>query len=267
MKRTKNTLIYGALIGDYFGSNWEFTSRVSQKPESLASIRFDDGAYTDDTVMTLAVADALLNDLDIASMMRRYYKLYPCPRGGYGGNFFRWLKDPFAPAYNSCGNGAGMRISPVAYFAKSEEDCIALSDKVTEISHNHEEGMKGARILSLAIYKALHGATKEELKEFITEYYDVDFDLEDLHENYYHVETCQGSLPQAFYCFLSSVDFEDCLRRVCYIGGDADTIGAMACALASAYYKKIPENLLKKVKADLPKHFIDVLEAVPLRNV
>ncbi len=118
-------------------------------------------------------------------------------------------------------------------------------------------------MIALCVYKALHGTSKEELRKFIETNYNVDFDLEELHESYRMDETCQGSVPQALYCFLSSNNFEDCLRRVCYIGGDADTIGAMACAVASAYYKEIPAKLLSIVKMDLPKDFVEVLEKIP----
>ena len=156
-----------------------------------------------------------------------------------------------------------MRVSPVAYFASSEEECIRLSGEVTKITHNAKEGLKGARVVSLCVYKALHGANKKELREFIESNYKVDFDLEELHQNYGMDETCQGSVPEALFCFLSSDNFEDCLRRVCYIGGDADTIGAMACAIASAYYKEIPAELLSIVKRDLPNGFKDVLDKIP----
>ena len=258
----KHDLIYGAIIGDYFGSNYEFSSRVEDKAKSL-DITFEKGAYTDDTVMSVAVADALLGKEDVASTLRKYGRSYPCPQGGYGGRFQAWLFDENMGPYGSFGNGAGMRVSPVAYFASSEEECIWLSDEVTEITHNAKEGLKGARVVSLCVYKALHGANKKELREFIESNYKVDFDLEELHQNYGMDETCQGSVPEALFCFLSSDNFEDCLRRVCYIGGDADTIGAMACAIASAYYKEIPAELLSIVKRDLPNGFKDVLDKIP----
>jgi ADP-ribosylglycohydrolase len=264
MKKEENKLIYGAIIGDYFGSSWEFTNHADEKPEDMQSLTFHDGGYTDDTVMTVAVAESLLNKKDVANTMREYAHTYRCQRGGYGGRFCQWLSNPYAKPYGSYGNGAGMRVSSVAYFATSEEECLALSDKVTEVSHNHPEGMKAARILSLAIYRPLHGSSKEELRELIERNYDVDLDLEELHRNYYHNETCQKSVPQAFYCLLTSTNFDDCLRRVCYIGGDADTVGAMARALAAAYYKEIPEYMIKQVKQALPHHFIEVLDSIPL---
>ncbi len=258
----KHDIIYGAIVGDYFGSNFEFSSCVEDKAKSL-DIVLEEGGYTDDTVMSVAVAEALLKNENVASTLRKYGKSYPYPKGGYGGGFFAWLRNENMGPYGSFGNGAGMRASPVAYFASSEEECIRLSDKVTAVTHNAKEGLKGARVIALCIYKALHGASKEELRKFAEDNYEVEFDLEELHQNYEMDETCQGSVPQALYCFLSSNSFDDCLRRVCYIGGDADTIGAMACAIASAYYKEIPAKTLSIVKNDLPKDFIDILDKVP----
>lgn len=260
---SKSDLIYGAIVGDYFGSNYEFASFVELKPSSF-DIRFDKGGYTDDTVMSVAVADALLLHKDVAQTMREYARVFPCPRGGYGGRFRKWLNDEAMGPYGSFGNGAAMRVSPVAYFASSEEECIALSDEVTKVTHNAPEGMKGARVTALSVFKALHGANKEELGKFIGKNYDVAFSLEDLHQHYQMDETCQGSVPEALYCFLSSSSFEDCLRRICYIGGDADTTGAIACAVASAFYKEIPPRLLSKVKFDLPKEFNETLCRVPV---
>ncbi len=259
---SKHDIVYGAIIGDYFGSNYEFSSSVDEKAKSL-DVVFEEGNYTDDTVMSVAVADALIKNEDVAATLRKYGRAYPYPKGGYGGRFLSWLRDENMGPYRSFGNGAGMRVSPVAYFASSEEECIRLSDKVTEVTHDAKEGLKGARVIALCVYKALHGTSKEELRKFIETNYNVDFDLEELHESYRMDETCQGSVPQALYCFLSSNSFEDCLRRVCYIGGDADTIGAMACAVASAYYKEIPAKLLSIVKMDLPKDFVEVLEKIP----
>lgn len=259
----KSDLIYGAIVGDYFGSNYEFSSYVELKPSSLF-IPFKAGGYTDDTVMSVAVADALLLHKDVAQTMREYARTYPCPRGEYGGRFRQWLSDETMGPYGSFGNGAAMRVSSVAYFAASEEECIALSDEVTKVTHNAPEGMKGARVTALSVFKALHGESKEELGKFIEKHYDVAFSLEDLHQHYQMDETCQGSVPEALYCFLSSSGFEDCLRRICYIGGDADTTGAIACGVASAFYKEIPPRLLSKVKSDLPKDFIETLSQVPI---
>lgn len=263
-----HSLIYGAIIGDIFGSNYEFTNHVEDKPQNLKGFPLMNGEenYTDDTVMTIAVTKALSKKEDISKTMREIAKDYPCPKGGYGGRFQAWLEDPAMGPYRSFGNGAGMRVSPVAYFAKNPKECKALAIQVTENTHNHLEGLKAAKTIALMTYYALHGKPRHFLKEYAEDHYPgcSKLDLEELHQHYGMEETCQKSVPQALYCFLSSTSFEDCLRRVCYIGGDADTIGAMACAIASAYYKKIPETLLRRAKSLLPKDFIEVLEKVPV---
>ncbi len=252
-------MAFGAIVGDYYGSNYEFSCYPSEKAPSLKSADFSHGDYTDDSVMTIAVMDALINEKDVAQTLREYGRKYRLPKGGYGGMFARWLRDPSMGPYGSYGNGAAMRISGVGLYASSEEECIALSKKVTEITHNHPEGIKGAEVTALCIYKAMHGASKEELKEYISKNYDIDFDLKDLHQNYRHEASCQKSVPQALYCFISSSSFRDCLRRVCYIGGDADTTGAIACAIAAAYYKKIPHDLLDPIIDRMPSNLKDVL--------
>lgn len=253
--------VLGAIVGDYYGSNYEFSSDPEDKARSLKSVYLGGGNYTDDSIMTIGVMDALMNKKDIAKTLREYGNKYVCPAGGYGAMFARWLSDLNMGPYYSYGNGAAMRISPVGFFATSEEECITLSKKVTEITHNHPEGIKAAEVTSLSIFKALHGTSKEEIKNYIAQNYFIDFDLEDLHQNYCHEASCQKSVPQALYCFLSSSSFLDCLRRICYIGGDADTTGAIACALAAAYYKDIPEELLIPLSEDLPEDFIKTINA------
>ena len=269
-KETKpiNKLVYGAVIGDYFGSIWEYTSYVGEKPATMEDINFKKGdyGYTDDSIMTVAVADTLLNHKPVANTLRDYAYRFPCPRGGYGGRFSTWINNPDMPAYGSFGNGAGMRVSPVAYFALNEADCDFLADHVTEVTHNHEEGTKGAETVAGMVYRALHGATKSHLRDYaFSKYGDkIDRDLAQLHQTVTMNDTCQATVPLALYCFLSSVSFEDCLRRCIYIGGDTDTIAAMACAIASAFYKDIPDYLYNKVRKDLPKDFLNVLDNVPL---
>ena len=262
----ENKLIYGAVIGDILGSLYEFSYSPSEKAPNYTDFEFDiqKANYTDDTVMTFAVAVSLLSHKDVSTCMRDIAKLYPCPKGGYGGRFKQWLFREDMGPYHSCGNGAGMRVSPVAYFANSEEECKQLAKMVTEVTHDHEEGLKGAEVVSMMIYYALHGKDKAFLKEYASSQYDVDFDIEDLHLHYFHEETCQRSVPQALFAFLSSTSFEDCLRRVCYIGGDSDTTGAMACAIASAYYKDIPQKFLDLAKQKLPSHMVQIFDSVPL---
>lgn len=260
-----NTIIYGAVIGDYGGSSYEFSSSPEGKLRYLTGdIYTPRSTFTDDTVLTVAVAHALLEKTDLTVSFRYFASRYP--DAGYGSRFLEWLWDDDKRAYGSIGNGAAMRISPVPYFSSSEEECKKLTHKVTSITHNTDEAYKAAETVSMMIYYALHGKSKEELETYALQAYPriKDLDLEDLHQHYTHQETCEASLPEALYAFLSSSDFEDTLRRACYIGGDADTIAAIACSIASAYYKYINPMLFIPASEALPKEFRDILDAVPL---
>lgn len=232
----------GAIIGDIVGSRFEFHNH-RQKAFELFSNKC---CFTDDSVMTCAVAYALLNNKDIAHTMQEFGQKYP--DRGYGGKFFYWLFANEPKPYNSYGNGAAMRISPVAYIAKSEEEVKELSKKVTEVSHNHPEGLKGAEVIALCVYKALHGESKEEIKAYaVSKYPEIrDMNYFDLVQNYSFNETCQNTVPQAIYCFLISKNFEDCLRTTVSIGGDTDTLCAISCAIAEAHYG-IPKSYKKEI--------------------
>ncbi len=251
----------GAIIGDVVGSRFEFNN-IKTKDFELIS---DESEFTDDTVLTIAVMD-ILNSGDTSyencvKTMQRWAQKYPF--AGYGGKFSYWkdMKNP--RPYNSCGNGSAMRISAVGWFAKSEEEVIRLSNAVTEITHNHPEGLKGALVTAMCIYKAIHGASKEEIKEYIYSKYPevAEFDYEELRRSYVHgPEICQVTVPQALYCFLISSSFEDCLRTTISIGGDCDTTAAISCAIAEAFYKEIDEELIKKVRSKLTQEMLDVID-------
>lgn len=245
----------GAIIGDIVGSVYEFNNiRIKNFP-----IEKDLCSKTDDSVMTLAVIDSLLNDLEITSAFKKWFRKYPM--AGFGNKFTEWCLSDSTEPYNSFGNGAAMRISPVGWFAKSEDEIKALSKRITECTHNHPEGIKGAEVVSMCIYYALNNKSKDEIKEYIKKNYKIDFDYNELVENYRFDETCQGSIPQALYCFLISDNFEDCLRTSISIGGDSDTIAAISCSIAEAYYKQIPDYLIDIAKYHLTeeeKRIIDM---------
>jgi len=236
----------GAIVGDIVGSIYEFNN-IRRKNFRL----FDPYChFTDDSVMTFAVAEALRKTKNknfknlgkqAIKEMQKLGKLYPC--AGYGKTFRNWLKEKDPQPYGSYGNGSAMRVSPVAYCAKSLEEVKALSKEVTIVSHNHTEGIKGAEATAIAIWMALNKHSKEEIRKYIEKnYYKLNFDYEELKQNYYFNETCQNTVPQAIYCFLISNDFEDCLRTSVSIGGDTDTLCAISCAIAEAYYG-IPERI------------------------
>lgn len=231
--------MFGAIVGDIVGSRFE-ANNIKTKDFELFT---PDSRPTDDTVMTIAIAEALYNhvyyneDLDLAAKncMRMYGRSFP--GAGYGGRFIKWIYSDNPQPYNSFGNGAGMRVSPCAIIANSLDEAIKFSHAVTEVTHNHPEGVKGADAITTAIYLAKVGESKSEIKKFIERlYYKLDFTLDDIREDYKFDVTCQGSVPQAIVAFLESEDFEDAIRNAISIGGDSDTIAAMTGAIAEEYY-------------------------------
>ena len=258
--------ILGAAIGDVSGSYIEF--RPKEKPKTLKdAVLFHEGCeFTDDTVMTAAVADCLrLNGKeDITVTLRKWGSQYP--NAGYGGRFIHWLFDPSMGPYNSYGNGSAMRVSPVAYYAETEEEAVELSMIATSCTHGHHEGIKGAMVVTQIIYRALHGATKEELREYALTQYDFDsLEYEQMKSYMGHgEEICQVTVPQALWCFFHSNSFEDCLRTALTIGWDCDTLADIACAMAEAYYKEIPEWIVLETQKRLPKDIREALESVPV---
>lgn len=246
----------GAIIGDIVGSRFEFREDDNRR-KSFAFFT-SDCRPTDDTFMTIAVAKALLlskGDDDklkavIADCMKEVAAAHP--HTGWGARFYKWLfVDKPSRPYNSFGNGSAMRISPVGWVADSEEDVVRLSKIVTEITHNHPEGIKGAEAVAMGVYLARTGADKDYIRQRLSEYYselkDPDFTIDNIYGHYGYDDdgmwvTCQGSVPQAIVAFLDGTDFEDVVRNAVYIGGDSDTIGAMAGSIAEAYYG-VPLNL------------------------
>lgn len=235
----------GAILGDIVGSVYEFNN-IRTKDFEIEDFR---SYFTDDTVMTIAVFRALykckgkyknLSKITIKEMQNIYNEFYAI-RGNlsYGSNFIHWLEAKKPQPYNSYGNGSAMRVSAIPYFAKSEEELKDMVYKVTTISHNHLEGIKGAEATALCIYLALNGASKEEIKQRIEkDYYSLNFNYEDLRANYRFEVSCQETVPQAIYCFLISNSFEDALRTGISIGGDSDTLCAILGGIAEAYYPK-----------------------------
>lgn len=243
----------GAIIGDTVGSVYEFNN-IKTKEFPLISPRT---TWTDDSIMTIAITECIqkgyLNDRDkIVDTLKKWGRAYP--NAGYGGMFYRWLFSSMRESYNSFGNGAAMRISSVGWYANSEEEVKEMSKALTEVTHSHPEGIKGAEITAMCVYYARTGKSKDFIKAYVENYYDLNFDYEDLRKTYFHgEEICQNTVPQAIYCFLISNDFEDCLRTTISIGGDCDTTASISCAIAEAYYGSIDENLVNEVVNRLPK--------------
>lgn len=237
----------GAIIGDIVGSRFEFRNHKSKEFELFAP----DCSYTDDSVMTAAIAKAILvsktdfTDLSDNAIKEMKNLGNSHLDSGYGGHFLQWLIVDQKP-YGSYGNGAAMRISPIAYVANSIEDIKMYSKAVTKVSHDHPEGLKGAEVTATAIYFALQGKTKEEIKTYTEKYYPISFTCDEIRPDYSFDVSCQGSVPQALECFYEGKDFEDVIRLAISIGGDSDTIAAIAGSIAEAYFG-IPNNL--RIKA------------------
>lgn len=239
----------GAIIGDIIGSPYEFDS---DKTVDFELFTFE-CTYTDDSVMTVAVGCACVNsDLDdeenfknnVIRYMRELGNQYP--NAGYGGSFYKWLRDPEMGAYGSYGNGSAMRVSPVAWAAGSLRQAEQLAKWSAEVTHNHSEGIKGAQAVAAAVYMARDGRDKEEIKEYVeAKYYDLDFDIDDIRDGYSFDVTCQGSVPYAIKCFLEAEDYEEAVRLAVSLGGDGDTLAAMAGAIAEAYFG-IPDEIVNR---------------------
>ena len=250
----------GAIIGDIAGSMYE-SRRYRIKTKDFPFL----GNYcrfTDDSVCTIAVADMLLHDLPPAETMQAWCRRYP--HRGYGGNFGMWIyADPPEP-YGSYGNGAAMRVSPAAFLNRDNlEAALSASDIVTEMTHNHPEGMKGARATTHAIYLAFQGESPADICEVITsEYgYDLRQTVDEIRPSYFFDVTCQGSVPQAITCALESVSYEDAVRNAISLGGDSDTLAAIAGPIAEALHG-IPDALKERAESVYLTDAPDILEVL-----
>ncbi len=257
----------GAIIGDVVGSRFEFDNYKSKDFEMFHT----ECDFTDDSVMTLAIAKALqpygrITDYDafkteLVQVMHEVGRRYP--HCGYGGRFLEWMMYNRTEPYNSYGNGSAMRVSPVGWFADSLEECEKLAAATAEVSHNHPEGIKGAVSVAGAIYLARTGHSMDEIKEYVSKFYTIDFSLDEIREDYDFYEICQKSVPQAFEAFFESTSFEDTIRNAISIGGDSDTIAAIAGSIAEAYYgidvdmKKTALSYLDDYLFEIAENFFD----------
>ena len=254
--------MYGAIIGDIVGSIYEFDNiRTKEFP------LFSHNCYfTDDTVMSVAVAAALMygdtSDLEffkqgLVALMHQIGNQYA--RCGYGDKFGIWITAKMKDPYNSYGNGSAMRVSPVIWCANSLQQAEQLAKATAEVTHNHPEGIKGAVVTAGAGWLARNGATKEEIAAYISQSYDINFTLDEIRPTYQFNETCQGSVPQAMVAFLESDSFEDAIRNAISIGGDSDTIAAITGGVAEAFYG-IDDKLKSQAKSYLDEFLTSMVE-------
>ena len=253
----------GALIGDIAGSRFEWHNIKSKEFDLLTHKCFP----TDDSIMTLAIAQAILdcngNDSNLAMhAIRRMQELgREYPDAGYGGRFRTWLTDISPKPYMSWGNGAAMRVSACGFAASSLEEAIDLSRRVTEVTHNHPEGLKGAEATTVAIFMAKTGCSMIEIQDYInSNYYKINFKLDDIRDTYDFNESCQETVPQALEAFFESTNFEDAIRNAISIGGDSDTLAAITGGIAEAYYG-IPESIRKHALTFLDGKQLSILNA------
>lgn len=260
--------MYGAVLGDIIGSPYEFDRGDKTKDFPF----FDRGCrFTDDSVMTIAVAEALMRanglgvindemktkDMIIDSMHKWGHRY---PDAGYGGTFYHWLADSDREPYNSWGNGSAMRVSSAGWLFEDIDTTRRIARWSAEVTHNHPEGIKGAESVASAIYMSRKGSSKEEIREYIVNEfgYDLDRTCDEIRPNYRFDVSCQGSVPEAIIAFLEGEDFEDVIRNAVSLGGDTDTIGAIAGSMAEAFYG-VPDYLKGECERRLPDDLADVL--------
>ena len=252
----------GAVIGDIAGSRFEFSGKKNKNFILFTDYNF----FTDDTVMTCAIAKAILNckndyeklSKQAVACMQELGQKYP--DRGYGGLFCNWLHEKIPSPYNSYGNGSAMRVSPVAYTAKTLEEVKLLSKKVTEVTHDHPEGIKGAEAVAVSIWLALHGENKGTIREYVEEnYYPIKDDYDDLPFTFLVDATCQATIPPSLYAFFISNSFEETIRTAVAFGGDADTMAAIAGSIAAAYYG-VPKEVETAAAKYLDKYLLDILD-------
>jgi len=256
----------GAIIGDIVGSRFEWHNIKTKQFDFLTHSCF----FTDDSVMSLAIAQAIMetkkstqlsaNTVICMQEIGRHY-----PDCGYGGSFRKWMFSSNPKPYNSYGNGAAMRVSACGFAASSLEEAIAMSKAVTEVTHNHPEGLKGAEATTVALYMARTGSSILEIRDYIDKhYYPMNFTLDGIRDNYLFNETCQNTVPQALMAFFESTSFEDSIRNAISIGGDSDTLAAITGGIAEAYYG-IPEAIRKHALTFLDERLLGILNAFEAR--
>lgn len=252
----------GAIIGDIVGSIYEFDNLKSKNFELFKP----ECEFTDDSVLTVAVAETLLNfnpddeenfKENLIDIFHKYGEMYPDV--GYGGNYLSWVENKRREPYNSCGNGSAMRTSAVGWYAKSIEECERIAKLCAEITHNHPDGIAGAQATAGVIFLARNGASKDELKAYMEKYYPVDFTIDEIRPTYEYEIINKTTVPQAFRCFYEATDFEDTIRNAISIGGDSDTVAAIAGSMAEAFFG-IPEDIAETGMLYLDNYMNDVVE-------
>ena len=244
----------GAIIGDIIGSVYEaYPIDTTEFP--LFSIKAD---YTDDTVLTIATAYSILEQVDYKTSYKQFGRKYTA---GYGANFYNWLESSSDAPYNSWGNGSAMRVSPIGFAFNDIDDVLNEAKKSAECTHNHPEGIKGAQATALAIYLARIGKSKLFIKREISQRfgYNLDRTLDEIRPSYQFEISCQKSVPESIIAFLKADNLEGAIRNAVSLGGDADTMACIAGGIAQAFYKEIPSEIIMEAELRIPKQFIEII--------
>ncbi len=251
----------GAIAGDIIGSVYEaYPIKTKTFPLFIPECRF-----TDDTVLTVAVADCVLHGRDYVETFQEYVHRYP--DAGFGGTFYKWALSRSRTPYNSWGNGSAMRVSPIGFAFESLSEVLAEAERTAAVTHNHPEGIKGAQAVAAAVFLARTGSSKSSIKQYIqkTFGYRLEASLSRIRPMYGFDVSCQGSVPQSIMAFLESKDYEDAIRNAISLGGDADTMACIAGAVAEAHYGGVPNDIRQQALSCLDGDLIAVMEEFYLR--
>lgn len=246
----------GAIAGDIIGSVYEFQPiKTTDFP-----LFGEESRFTDDSVLTVAVADSIITGKSYAAAIKQWGRRYP--QAGYGKNFYQWLMSRCSVAYESWGNGSAMRVSPIGWAFDSLEQTLKEARRSAEITHNHPEGIKGAQVIAGSIFMCRQKASKERIREWIEAFagYELQRKTADIRPNYRFDVSCQGSVPEAIICFMESKSTEEAIRLAVSLGGDADTQACISGALAHAYYGALPDEIKLETTKRLPEDMKEVLK-------
>lgn len=248
----------GAIIGDICGSVYEWKPYKTARPDEIPLIN-ETSCFTDDSVLSVATAEAILLQQDYTASYQKWGLRYP--NAGYGGSFYHWMFSDSPEPYNSWGNGSAMRISPVGWAFETLDETLAEAHRSAGVTHNHPEGIKGAQATAAAIFMARSGADKPEIKRYVetTFGYDLDRSTQDIYPAYFFDVSCQGSVPESIIAFLESRDYEHAIKIAISLGGDSDTMACIAGGIAEAYYGDIPQPLVDFAERKLEGELVDVV--------
>jgi ADP-ribosylglycohydrolase len=255
----------GSIAGDIIGSvyeGWGYRMKSTEFPLFVSS-----SVFTDDTVLTVATASAILLGSDYGRAYKDFGRRYP--DAGYGGTFHEWLRSEEIFPYNSWGNGSAMRVSPVGWAFRTVEEVLQEAHHSAAVTHNHPEGIKGAQATALAVFLARQRASKEQIRrEISTRFgYNLDQTLDEIRPAYTFDVSCQGSVPQSIIAFLESQNVEDAIRKAISLGGDTDTMACIAGGIAEAFYQEIPAEIEREVRARLSKELLEIVDVFRERFV